>query len=40
LARTARFTPRKPTHRLPQMGAGKAMARAVEEAIEAGEARI
>jgi hypothetical protein len=40
LARTARFMARKPTHSLPQMGAGKALAHAVEEVIEAGATRI
>ena len=39
-ARTARLTARKRTHSLPQMGTGKALARAVEEVLEAGEARI
>jgi hypothetical protein len=40
LARTIRLTPQKPTHSLPQMGAGQALARAIEEVIEAGEALI
>jgi hypothetical protein len=40
LARTARFTVRTPTHRLPQMGAFKSLASAIEEVIEVGEALI
>jgi hypothetical protein len=40
LASTARFTPRKPTHRLPQMSVCKALAHAIEEVVEAGEAPI
>ena len=40
LARTACFTVRKPTHSLPQMGAGNALAHAVEEVTEAGEALL
>jgi len=37
LARTLCFAARKPTHRLPQMGGGKAMTLATEEMIDAGE---